>query len=127
MKEVLPGQELDIPDNVIDRAHRIGAGKDGGPAAIIVKFTTWRHRTLLYRERAKITKNIGITLSLDITRDNIIMMDKVKDIAKELNAPIAYVFCDINCQPTIKISDSQFMRFDTVEEATKILEKLVEK
>ena len=51
VKEIISEIELDIPDVVIDRAHRVGKGTKKDPAAIIVKFTTWRHRTMLYRSR----------------------------------------------------------------------------
>ena len=51
--------ELDIPDVAIDRAHRIGgpkvvAGKRD--RQVIVRFTTWRHRTQVYRARKKSRK-----------------------------------------------------------------------
>ena len=114
-------QELDIPDAVIDRAHRIGNGNNGGPPAIIVKFTTWRHRTMLYRIRNKIKSESGLKITLDITRENIQIMNKVTALATEKEAPIEYVFCDINCQPTIKTSGGKFLRFDSVEEASAIL------
>ncbi len=52
-------------------------------------------------------------------------MDKVKETAKNLGAPVDYVFCYINCQPTIKTDDGQFMRFDTEDEAIKILEEMI--
>ena len=124
VREIIADQEREIPDTVIDRAHRIGKGKNGGPAAIIVKFTTWRHRTLMDRGRTKITEELGYKGTLDITRDNIVMMDAVKQVADEMEAPVSYVFCDINCQPTIKTVDDQYLRFDSVKEATKLLEKL---
>ena len=125
VKEVIAKRELDIPDTVIDRAHRIGSGKDGGPPAIICKFTTWRHRTLLYRDRANIKDDFGYKVTLDITRENVLLLDAVKDLAKEMKAPISYAFCDINCQPTIKTVDDQFLRFDNLKEAQKLLEELL--
>ena len=50
--------ELDIPDTVIDRAHRIGPEYSDYITkkkcrAVIVRFTTFRHRTLIYRAREK--------------------------------------------------------------------------
>ena len=49
--------EVDIPDNCIDRVHRVGkliVGDDGArKQQVIVKFTTWRHRTRFYRSRKK--------------------------------------------------------------------------
>ena len=43
--------ELDIPGSCIDRAHRIGKKTPGRVRPIIVRFTTWRHRTMVYRKR----------------------------------------------------------------------------
>ena len=48
--------ELDIPDVAIDRAHRIGGPKVVAGKRylqVIVRFTTWRHRTQVYRTRKK--------------------------------------------------------------------------
>ena len=38
--------ELDIPGACIDRVHRIGKKTPGRIRPIIVRFTTWRHRTM---------------------------------------------------------------------------------
>ena len=43
--------ELDIPEDCIGRAHRIGKKTPGRVRPIIVRFTTWRHRTMVYRKR----------------------------------------------------------------------------
>ena len=46
--------KVDIPDAVLDRAHRNGKPKMVGKMKVhqmIVRFTTWRHRTLVYRAR----------------------------------------------------------------------------
>ena len=56
VKEVIKTLKVDIPDVVIDRAHRIGRKpkplvKWGMNQSMIVKFTTWRHRTAVYRAR----------------------------------------------------------------------------
>ena len=48
--------DLDIPDTVIDRAHRIGGTKVIDVRRywqVIVRFTTWRHRAQVYRARKK--------------------------------------------------------------------------
>ena len=49
----------DIPNVVIDRAHRIGKSYDDRISnkkckSIIVRFTTFRHRTMFYRSRKKL-------------------------------------------------------------------------
>ncbi len=54
VKAVFAKLDVDVPDNVIDRAHRIGSPKvvKGKKVhTMIVRFTTWRHRTAVYRAR----------------------------------------------------------------------------
>ena len=50
--------EVDIPDMAFDRAHRIGRAHNGKGSnknckSIIVRFATFRHRTMLYRCKKK--------------------------------------------------------------------------
>ena len=64
----------DIPDVVIDRAHRIGKGYTDKKSnlsckSIIVRFTTFRHRTMLYRNRNKLKK---AKVKLDLTKKGLI-------------------------------------------------------
>ena len=92
------------------------------PAAIIVKFTTWRHRTMLYRSRELVNDKLGYKVTLDITRENIVMMNGLRNFVTENNIEtVEYIFCDINCQPTIKMKDNSFLRFDTIDEGKQLL------
>ena len=64
----------DIPDVVIDRAHRIGKGYTDKKSnlsckSIIVPFTTFRHGTMLYRNRNKLKK---AKVKLDLTKKGMI-------------------------------------------------------
>ena len=124
VKNIIKEMELDIPDVVLDRAHRVGRASGTRPPPIIFKFTTWRHRTLFYRRREEISKKFNWTVSLDITRQNIELMDEVRSAleAKEISV-IKYVFCDVNCQPTMRTTDDRFLRFSSIDEALNILEK----
>jgi hypothetical protein len=123
VQDIIKTEGLDIPDSVIDRAHRVGKAKDGTTAApMLVKFTTWRHRTMLYKARKSIKVKHGINISLDITKANIELMDLMRLEAKrEGAAQMDYVFCDVNCQPTIKLMSGKFCRFDTAYQGKKIL------
>ena len=54
--------ESDIPDAVIDTTHRFGDGRKGRKTntfykIIIVRSTTFRHKTMLYRNRNKLQNN----------------------------------------------------------------------
>ena len=64
VKKLVNKAGFDIPDLNDDRAHRIGRRKDK-KQEIIVKFTTFRHHTLLFRARRKL-KN-GVKLDVDLT------------------------------------------------------------
>ena len=64
----------DIPDVVIDRAHRIGKGYTDKKSnlsckSIIVRFTTFRYRTILYRNRNKLKE---AKVKLDLTKKGMI-------------------------------------------------------
>ena len=64
----------DIPDVVIDRAHRIGKGYTDKKSnlsckSIIVRFTTFRYRTILYRNRNKLKE---AKVKLDLTKKSMI-------------------------------------------------------
>ena len=67
VEEVFGILDVDIPDNVIDRAHRVGKPyinrKNETCHAMMVRFTTWRHRTKVYRARDK-CKSANLTKSI---------------------------------------------------------------
>ena len=112
--------KLNIPDAVIDRAHRIGPRKENSPPTVICRFTTWRHRTAVYRNHAEINKmDRNIKVFLDITRENLSLMNDLRkdiDDAVEAKNAVEYVFADVNCQPMIKFRNGKFKRFNTLVE-----------
>ena len=61
--------ELEIPEVVIDRAHRIGPDYTEKKTqkvckSIFVRFTTFRHRTAFYRARKSIGNRAQVRLDL---------------------------------------------------------------
>ena len=124
VRHIISELKLDIPDAVLDRAHRIGTAKGSHPPIIIFKFTTWRHRTLFYRSREAIFSKFKWKTTLDITRENIVLMDRVRGElkAREIDT-IKYVFCDVNCQPTMRTVTDTFIRFNSVDQALDSIEK----
>ena len=106
-KNIFDEGELDIPDTVIDRAHRIGpefydykTKKKG--KVIIVRFTTFRHRILVYRERKKIRNNVKIRL--DLTKERHALLLEANNLFK-CNNDVKFSFVDINCRLKIKWED----------------------
>ena len=92
--------ECDIPDVVIDRAHRIGNGyKDRKTKilckSIIVRFTTFRHRTMFYRNRNKLENNAIV--KLDLTRKSYMTFMRALESVKKVTI-VDYVMIDIYCR-----------------------------
>ncbi|MCP4484349.1 MAG: hypothetical protein GY823_07315 [Flavobacteriaceae bacterium] len=116
-------QELNVnvPDNVIDRAHRIGRPKIANGKRVqtmIVRFTTWRHRTAIYRARKCSNK---YKIRLDLTKKR---LNTVKNSSKLLEGRnIGFVFADINCRVCAKIQN-KFHYFDREEDLKEILSGL---
>ena len=80
--------EVDISEETIDRAHRVGPKKSKNQA-IIVKFFTFRHRTLFYRARKKL-KN-GIKLDIDLIKKRFtyfLVLSRLFKVKKILNISI---------------------------------------
>ena len=51
-------------------------------------------------------------------------MDEVRrEIEYRKTDRIASVFCNVNCQPTMRTTDDSFIRFNSLEEALNLLEK----
>ena len=84
--------ELDIPGSCIDRAHRIGKKTPGRVRPIIVRFTTWRHRTMVYRKRKDC---VNCRITLDLTKTCMDILKEAIDLARESDH-ISYAFADIS-------------------------------
>ena len=80
-----------IPDACVDRADRASKTND----TVILRFTTFRHRTMFHRNR-KVLKG-GVTVHLDITKSGLDLLMKANKYVKEIyNVDFAYL--DINCR-----------------------------
>ena len=108
--------ELDIPEAVIDRAHRIGPRKNKKQTAI-VKFSTFRQRTLFYRARKKL-KN-GVKLHINLTKQRFNLLLDAQSFVQGKNN-IQYVYADINCNLKIRFRDNGEKIFSSME----VLEEL---
>ena len=112
---------LKIPDELIDRAHRIGKTKsiDGKKfRQISVSFTTWRHRTTVYQARKK-AKNLRF--KLDLTRNRFNIIEKANVMLK-LKGQCFYAFADINCRLCARI-DEEFHYFSDMNDLVSELEE----
>ena len=67
---------------------------------VIVRFTTWRHRTLVYRARKNCAK---YRVKLDLTKRRINTIEKIsKFLTRKM---LGFAFADIYCRLCMKIGD----------------------
>ena len=90
--------ELDMPDTVIERPHRIGPQYSDYKTkkkckAIIVRFATFRHRTSVYWARKKIRNNVKIRL--DLTKERHALLLGANNLVKGYS-DVRFCFVDIN-------------------------------
>ena len=124
VKEVIKSMKVQVPNECIDRAHRIGASykdKEGKQQqSMIVRFTTWRHRTAVYKGRRNDTKkNYGVRL--DLTRERLNLLKAAREFLLEKDPPeIDFVFADVNCRIMAKLSDDSLKGFYSIEELKRL-------
>ena len=113
VKKIFKDLEVDIPDSVIDRAHRIGKEREDTETgkkhrAIIVRFTTWRHKTAVYRARKKCN---DYKFRLDLTHRRAKLLEKANEWLKD--KPSCFAMADVNCRLCLKLEDGKFYYFET--------------
>ena len=97
VQEVFEDLGLSIPPNVINRAHRVGRVimlKGKKVRSMIVRFTTFRHRSMVYRARKKSNQ---CKIKLDLTKRRVNLLKQANE--KLHTRPDSYAFCDLNCRP----------------------------
>ena len=120
VKKVFQELDVEVPDCCIDRAHRIGRRykKDGVELqTVICKFTTWRHRTDVYRKRRATDK---YRISVDLTKLRLDLLKSARDMVENIQY-VDYVFADVNCQLRVKLKDGSFFNFNNESELEEIL------
>ena len=114
-KKIFRTLEVDVPDTVLDRAHRIGKPKykDGiKQQTMMVRFTTWRHRTAVYRARKK---DKSVRIRLDLTKQRLDLLIKAQKVVEERD-DIMYAFADVNCRLSVKHKSGKFTYFNDIED-----------
>ena len=120
---------VDIPDTVIDTAHRIeGAYFDNkrkkNCKSIIVRFTTFRHRTMVYRAKKNIKSNVRVKLDLTKKRYNFFV--SANKFVAYINS-VKFRYADINCRPKTRwshdsLNDEFFHSLNELKEIVNIYE-----
>ena len=120
VRDVFKELKVSVPDNVIDRAHRVGPTRrvNGKPTRqMIVRLTTWRHRTAIYRARKTSDK---YKIKLDLTKTRVKLLEEANQILKGKGN--CFAFCDINCRPTM-FHDGSYHFFNCLKDVEKYLNK----
>ena len=121
--------ELDVPnlnvDEVIDRAHRVGKKfkRDGSNEEIhpiIVRFTSWRSRTAVYRKREKRGRTRFYT---DLTKRRL-DLKKLADAKTKDNEKVKFAFADVNNNIGLRLADDRMVYFNSVDELERTLASL---
>ena len=98
--------KVDILESVIDRVYRIGyryldAASNNYCKSIIIRFITFRHRTMFYRAKNKLKR--GVRIKLDLTKSRYGLLKRAKDHVKEVPS-IKFCYADINCHLKVKFN-----------------------
>ena len=98
---------VEIPNEVVDRPHRIGLSytdKNSNIAckSVIVRFTTFRNRTMVYGAKKKMKP--GVRVKLDSTKSRYTLLTDANKVVKQ-NPDIKFCYAHINCLLKIKFVD----------------------
>ena len=122
VKSLITESGCEIPDVVIDRAHRIGRGykdisRNVPCKSIVVRFSTFRHRTLFYRNRNKL-KNAKVRL--DLTKKRCEIFTDAMDFVKAYKN-VDYVMIDINCRLKVFFKNGRSSFFDNISDLKNLI------
>ena len=91
--------------------------------SIVVRFTTFRHRTIFYRAR----KNLkSAKVKLDLTKSRFDLLKRANNHVKEIPA-INFCYPDVNCRFRVKFHDEkqEDIFFSTFEKLCDIVDSEV--
>ena len=119
--DVFAELEVNISEDDIDRAHRVGkktTDDDGIEGqAMIVKLYSWKDRVSVYRARKKLEDKRIFT---DLTYRRAKLLKLAQTLVKS-NPDFEFAFADINCRLGVKGTDDKFQFFNTKEELLVIV------
>ena len=115
---VIKETSCDITEVAIDRTHRIGKGYNDKKS--IVRFTTFRHRTMFYRGRTNL--KINVKLKLDITKNRHKTFTKAIETVKSYDN-VNYDIVDVNFRLKVVFKDGSSKFFTDIMSLKEILEK----
>ena len=119
------GVELPNLDWCLDRAHRVGPIKvdEGGNVMnrpMIVRFTSWRARTAVYRNRVK---RGNTRFYIDLTKRRFQLKKMASDSVRN-NDKVEFVFADVNNNLCVRLKNGHIKFFNSEDEFHNILNNL---
>ena len=118
---------VDINDCEFDRAHRVGYTKDreGNPVKdrqMIVKFATFRARTVVYRNRNVVQgKDAGkVRFYIDQTKRRFELRKMAVDHVKD-KPDVEFVFADVNCNLSVRYTNGHYGLFNSMDELINLV------
>ena len=114
VKSIIEESGCDTPDIALERAHRIGKNDPSGKnvRSVVVRFITFRHRTMFYRARKNLSKN---GMHLDLTKERFTLYQKARDLVKSKKF-VKYVYVDVNCPLKVKFENNKESFFSSISE-----------
>ena len=112
--KIIQDEKLDITLDSVDRAHRIGKREKGKPAQVILKFATFRSRTIFYRARDRIKTNHKVRTHLDLTKSRLDTLNKAKNLS-ESSSKVKFICANINCE-LMAVTDGKPFYFRTLDD-----------
>ena len=124
VSELINKNKVPIPLSSVDRAHRIGKltkNREGESVQpIIVRFTSFRDRTVFYKMRKDIRKSSGVGVVVDLTRERLSLLLKAREVVKDVQG-IQFVYSDINCNLRVFTSAKTHLIFSTLDDLQAII------
>ena len=110
-----------LSGDCIDRAHRIGPDytcytSQEKCRSIMVRFVSFKHRTLFYRKRASL-KNVRV--KIDLTKRRYEVLQKAINLVSG-NIDVDYVFTDVNCRLKVVFKDKRSSFFNDIDDLKKL-------
>ena len=123
VKYLVSESGCDIPDIVIDRAHCTGKGYTHKKSnlsckSITVRFTTFRHRTMLYRNRNKLNK---VKVKLDLTKKRYDIYTDAINFVKNYSI-VNFVMVDINRRLKVVFTNGNSSFFKSIIDLKESIE-----
>ncbi len=119
VQELIEETGVNVSKDSIDRAHRIGRVNNEGKQQIIVRFKSFRERTMVYKARKKCKK---AAMFLDLTKRRLGLLFWAKETIKSM-PNIEFAFADINCNVGLKLKSGKFVFFNSEQEFYESIEK----